>query len=79
MTDVHLEPVVFTGRVFLKGKFGDPYDAVFTVQKMGKVGFVSACHGKINKQAVLDLSDELEKYGITEMKWLKGRDHGNDI
>ena len=71
---IHLDPIVFTGRLFLKGKkWGDPYDAVFTVQKIGNVGYVSGCHGKINKQAVLDLGDELAKFGMTEVKWVRGR------
>ena len=71
---VNLEPIVWTGRVFLKGSWGDKYDAVFTVQRVGNVGYVSACHGKINKQAVLDLQEQLEALGMTEMKWRKGRD-----
>ena len=72
---VHLEPVLFTGRVFIRGgRWGDPYDAVFTVQRVGNVGYVSACHGKINKQAVLDLQEQLEALGMTEMKWRRGRD-----
>ena len=71
---VHLDPVVFTGRVFLKGgSWGDPYDAVFTVQKMGNVGFVSGCHGKINRRAVMDLTAQLETFGMTEVKWLRGK------
>ena len=69
---IHLEPIVFTARLLPKdGRYGDEYSAVATVQRMGNVGFVSACKGKINKQAVLDLGDELEKFGITELKWLK--------
>ena len=69
---IHLEPIVFTCRVFLKGKrWGDPYDGVCTVQKMGSLGFISGYHGKLDKKAVMDLSDELEKFGITELKWLK--------
>ena len=73
---IHLEPVVFTGRVFLKGKqWGDDYDAVFTVQRMGCVAYISACHGKIDKRAVMDLGDELEELGMTEMRWLR---HGRD-
>ena len=72
---VHLEPILLTGRVFIKGgRWGDPYDAVFTVQRVGNVGYVSACHGKINKQAVLDLQEQLEALGMTEMKWRRGRD-----
>ena len=71
---VNLEPITWTGRVFLNGSWGSKYDAVFTVQRVGNVGYVSACHGKINKQAVLDLQEQLEALGMTEMKWRKGRD-----
>ena len=38
------------------------------------VGYVSGLHGKISKASVLELGEELERYGITEMKWRKGRD-----
>ena len=66
---------MFTARLLPDGsKYGDDYSAVATVQKVGNVGYVSACHGKINKQAVLDLGEQLEQYGMTEMKWRKGRD-----
>ena len=67
---------MFTGRVFLKGgQWGDRYDAVFTVQRIGNIRYVSACHGKINKQAVLDLQEQLEALGMTEMKWRRGNKH----
>ena len=72
---IHLEPVVFTARLLPEGgKFGDEYQAVATVQKVGHTGYVSACKGKINKRAVLDLSIQLEKYGMIEVKWLHGRE-----
>ena len=72
---IHLEPIVFTARLLPKGgHYGDSYHAVATVQKIGHTGYVSACKGKINKQAVLDLSIELEKVGITDVKWLHGRE-----
>lgn len=72
---IHIEPVVFTVRVFLKGKqWGDAYDGVCTVQKMGSLGFVSGYHGKLDKQSVIDLGNELEQYGMTELKWHKGRE-----
>ena len=71
---LHIEPIVFTVRVFLNGKeWGDPYDGVCTVQKTGTVGFVSGYHGKLDKQAVVDLAHELEPYGITELRWVRGR------
>jgi len=71
---IHLEPIVFTARLLPDGgEYGDEYAAVATVQKVGRTGYVSGCKGKINKRAVLDLSDELEKFGITEVKWLRGR------
>ena len=70
---LHIEPIVFTARLLPDGgQYGDEYRAVATVQKMGNVGFVSACHGEIDKRAVLDLGDALEQYGITEIKWLRG-------
>ena len=73
---VHLDPILFTGRVFLKGKtWGDPYDTVFTVQKVGNMAHISGCHGKINKQAIIDLGDELAKFGMTEVKWVRGRNY----
>ncbi len=73
---IHIEPIVFTARLLPKeGKYGDAYQAVATVQKIGKMGYISACKGKINRQAVLDLSIELEKYGITDVKWMHGREH----
>lgn len=71
---VHLEPIVYTGRVFLKGSYGDRYDAVFTLQQMGKIGFVSACRGKINRQALLDLTEQARGFGMNELKWLTARD-----
>ena len=70
---IHLEPIVFTARLLPKmGRYGDDYKAVATVQKIGSVGHVSACMGKLDRRAVLDLSEELEKFGITEMKWIRG-------
>ena len=66
---------MFTARLIRDGgQYGDEYTAVATVQKIGNVGYISACQGKINKQAVLDLGEQLEQYGMTEMKWRKGRD-----
>ena len=63
---IHLEPIVFTARLLPDGgKYGDPFKAVATVQKVGNVGYVSGCHGKINKQAIIDLGDELAKFGMT--------------
>ena len=71
---IHLEPIVFTARLLPDGgKYGDPFKAVATVQKVGNVGYVSGCHGKITKQAIIDLGDELAKFGMTEMKWVRGR------
>ena len=54
---IHLEPIVFTARLIRDGgQYGDEYTAVATVQKIGSVGYVSGCHGKINKRAVIHLS-----------------------
>ena len=72
---IHLEPIVFTARLIRDGgQYGDKYTAVATVQKIGSVGYVSGCHGKINKRAVIELGEQMEKLGMTEMKWRKGRD-----
>ena len=74
---VHVEPITFTVRLFLKGKvWGDPFDGVCTVQKTGSVGFVSAYHGKLNKAGTVQLLEELEQYGITELKWVRGNNSG---
>ena len=71
---IHIEPVVFIARLLPDGgKYGDEYKAVATVQKMGNVGFVSGCHGKINRRAVMDLTAQLETFGMTEVKWLRGK------
>ena len=73
---IHLEAITFTARLLPDGgKYGDPFKAVATVQKVGSVGYVSGCHGKINKQAVIDLGDELAKFGMTEVKWVRGRNY----
>ena len=65
---------MFTARLLPDGgKYGDPFKAVATVQKVGNVGYVSGCHGKITKRAIIDLGDELAKFGMTEVKWVRGR------
>ena len=72
---IHLEPIVFTARLIRDGgQYGDEYTAVATVQKIGSVGYVSGCHGKINKRGGIQLGEQMEKLGMTEMKWRKGRD-----
>ena len=70
-----MEPIVFTARLLPNdGCYGDEYQAVATVQKVGHTAYVSACKGKINRRAVLDLSIELERHGMTDVKWLHGRE-----
>ena len=74
---IHIEPIVFTARLLPDGgRYGDDYRAVATVQKIGSVGYVSGCHGELDRKAVIDLSDELAKFGMTEVKWMRGRNTG---
>jgi hypothetical protein len=72
---VHLEPIVFTVRGFLDGgEYGDPYDAVCTLQKMGNTGFVSGCHGNLNHRVVSELGAAAARYGMTRIKWRRSTD-----
>jgi hypothetical protein len=75
MSTVHLEPIVFTVRVFLEdGEYGEPYDAVCTLQKMGTTGYVSGCHGKLNHKVVRELSVAAARYGMDKIEWRRGVD-----
>ena len=72
---VHLEPIVFTVRVFLEGgTFGDPYDAICTLQRAGNIGYVSACHGRLNHRVVTELETEAAKFGMQHLEWRRGKD-----
>jgi len=71
---VHLEPIVFTVRAFKQGEYGDPYDAVCTLQKMGDVGYVSGCHGKLSHKTVRELGNVAARYGMTRIEWRRSAD-----
>jgi hypothetical protein len=70
---VHLEPITFLARLYSGGRgYGDEYDAVFTVQRTGSIGYVSGCHGTVDMTALRDLFKQLKAQGITEVHWLSG-------
>ena len=73
---VHVEPIVFTIRVFAEGKgWGDEYEIVLTVQKMDDIGYCSGCHGKFSISEYRELEKKLKKYGIKKLKWSRGNGH----
>ena len=75
---IHLEPIVFTARLLPDGgEFGDDYTAVATVSKLGKTAYISAMlgmEGKISKHAMMTFKHELEKFGMTRVKWSRGEE-----
>ena len=65
---IHIEPIVLIARSFGKGKqFGDRYNAVMTITKVGTVGHCSGFMGKIGRDDYDQMLDALGEYGITEL------------
>jgi hypothetical protein len=67
---IHIEPIVFICRRFKpEGVWGDEYDGVMTIQKVGDVAYCAGAHGKVELADFRLLKAELKKYGINKFEW----------
>jgi hypothetical protein len=69
---IHIEPVVLICRKFKDGdEWGDEYEGVMTIQKIGDVGFCAGAHGEVSIRDFRELERSLKKYGISKLKWTR--------
>jgi hypothetical protein len=67
---IHIEPVVFICRRFKTGgKWGDEYDGVMTIQKVGNTAYCAGAIGTVELADFRALKAELKKHGVTKFEW----------
>ena len=72
---IHIEPITFVCRKFDDDKsFGDEYEGVMVIQKLGKTGYCAGAHGTVSMKDFRALEVELKQYGIEKLKWSRGKE-----
>ena len=76
MKELHIEPIVFTARLFTEGRsfsnVEDEYEAILTIQKMGSVALLSGCKGDLDLWAYRELMKRLKALGVETIHWMRG-------
>jgi hypothetical protein len=72
---VHLEPIVFQGRIYAEGKkYPEEYEGAFTVTVVNGTAYVSGLTGKVTMDGYRDFQMELKAYEIESYEFARMED-----